>query len=246
MSLSNQTLTKSPAKFFLRVKSGSVNYYDKEKGENIDVPVPLSFVVLDQLGTVKGWSDADQSGYWSNEVKSSGNDALTVRTSKGVQETGIWKEIKNSPHLAGAKFNASVYIAHKSGKGLVISNISFSGAALNAWIEFVNANKGAVRGQNKVVLSGFSDAKKGAVKYKVPVFEVEDITEEELTEATKLDEELQTYLDAYFANARTDELTATASSGAVAGGKDVVIEDIGDEPINLDDIPFGGDDDTKE
>jgi hypothetical protein len=235
MSLSNQTSTTSPAKHFLRVKSGSVNYYDKDAGENVNVPVPLSFVVLDQLATVKGWSDADQSGYWSNEVRSAGQDAITVRTSKGEKASGIWKEIKNNPFVAGAKFNASVYIATMGHDGLEIQNIAFSGASLNAWIEFVNANKGVTRGKNKVVLSGFSDAKKGAVKYQVPVFEVADITAEELEEATKLDKELQSYLDAYFANRRSDELAQTAASGTVAGVDEGVEED---EPINLDDIPF--------
>lgn len=223
MSLSNQSSTVSPAKHYLRVKSGSVNYYDKELNENVDVPVPMSFVVLDQLATIKGWSDADQSGYWSNEVRSAGNDALTVRTSKGTKATGIWKDIKNSPSVAGAKFNTSVYIATKGREGLEIQNIAFSGASLNAWIEFVNANKGVTRGKAKVVITGFSDEKKGAVKYQVPVFEAQDITEEELKEATALDVELQEYLDARFADSRSDELLAVAND---------------DDTINTDDIPF--------
>jgi hypothetical protein len=237
MSLSNQTSTVSPAKHFLRVKSGTVNYYDKEEGQNVGVPVPLSFVVLDQLATVKGWSDADESGYWSNEVRAAGSDVLTVRTSRGEKASGIWKEIKNSPFVAGAKFNASVYIATKGRDGLEIQNIAFSGAALNAWIEFINANKGATRGKSKVVITGFSDEKKGAVKYQVPVFAIEDISEAELAEATELDVQLQSYLDAYFANRRTDELTTTAASGSVAG-KDEVVEEVGDDPIDLNDIPF--------
>lgn len=233
MSLSNQTSTVSPAKHFLRVKSGSVNYYDKDSGENVDVPVPVSFVVLDQLATVKGWSDSDQSGYWSNEVKSAGQDVFTVRTKQGEKASGIWKDIKNSQFLAGAKFNASVYIATKGRDGLEIQNIAFSGASLNAWIEFVNANKGVTRGKNKVVITGFSDEKKGAVKYQVPVFAVEDIAEEELEAATALDVELQTYLDGYFANRRSEELVATASRGTVAGEVD---DD--DQDINIEDIPF--------
>lgn len=233
MSLSNQSSTASPAKHFLRVKSGSVNYYDKEEGHNVDVPVPLSFVVLDQLGTVKGWSDADQGGFWANEVKSPGNDALTVRTKNGVKAEGIWKQIKGLPALAGAKFNASVYIATKGHDGLEIQNIAFSGASLNAWIDFVRENKAVVNsGKGKVTITGFSDAKKGAVKYQVPVFAVEEITDAELAEATVLDAELQTYLDGYFANRRADEIVS-----AVTGGADDVHE-VDDEPINVDDIPF--------
>ena len=229
MSLSNQTSTVSPAKHFLRVKSGSVNYYDKELNDNVEVPVPVEFVVLDQLATVKGWSDNDQSGYWSNEVKSVGTDPITVRTSKGVKATGIWKDIKNEPAVSGAKFNASVYIAVKGRDGLEIQNIAFSGASLNAWIEFVNANKGVTRGKNKVVIAGFDDAKKGAVKYQTPRFEVTDITAEELAEATKLDEELQEYLGSYFEGRKSDEVLETASAH-------VDIDDV--EPVDLSEIPF--------
>lgn len=225
MSLSTQDKPTNPSKFFLKVKSGAVSYYDKEAGENVDVPVPFEFTVLDQLGTIKGWSDADGSGYWSNEVKSSGNEAFTVRTSKGIKATGLWKEIKNEPSVSGAKFNASVYIAHKSGDGLVISNIAFSGASLNAWIEFIQANKGVMKGKSKVVLSGFSDAKKGAVKYQVPIFETAPISEEELEIAKDLDKELQSYLGDYLNFKPVENDTPETSVDE-------------EETINIDDIPF--------
>lgn len=234
MSLSTQDKPKNPSKYFLQVSGGTVHYYDKEAGENVDVPVPFEFTVLDQLGTIKGYSDSDQCGYWSNEVKSSGNEPFTVRTKNGVKATGIWKEIKGDSAVQGAKFNASVYIAHKSGNGLVISNIAFQGAALNAWIEFIQANKGVMKGKSKVVLSSFADAKKGAVKYQTPVFETTDITPEEVEVATDLDKELQAYLVQYFGY-KPDENGGQATTHAA---DDVVIEDIGDEPINLDDIPF--------
>jgi hypothetical protein len=232
MSLSTQDRQTNPAKFFLKVKSGAVTYYDKEAGENVDVPVPFEFIMLDQLGTIKGWSDADNSGYWSNEVKRSGTDEVTVRTSKGVKATGLWKDIKSDPNVAGAKFNASVYIAHVSGDGLVISNIAFSGAALNAWIEFIQANKGVARGNSKVMLSGFSDAKKGAVKYKVPVFEVAPVSSDEVAAATALDKDLQLYFADYMNQKQDepkDELKAVDSS---------VIDVAEDDKFDLADIPF--------
>lgn len=233
MSLSNQSTVVNPAKHYLRVKSGSVNYYDKEEGQNVDVPTPLSFVVLDQLATVKGWSDADESGYWSNEVRSAGQDAITVRTSKGEKASGIWKEIKGNSAVAGAKFNASVYIATKGRNGLEIQNIAFSGASLNAWIEFVKSNKEVTRGKAKVVISGFADAKKGAVKYQVPIFEAQELSDSELAEAVELDKSLQSYLDGYFANQRSEELVKTASETI-----DKVYGMDGDESINLDEIGF--------
>lgn len=226
MSLSQERPT-NPAKLYMKVKSGAISYYDKESSQNITVPTPFEFIVLDQLATIKGWSDADESGYWSNEVRRVGTDVLSVRTKSGIKESGIWKEIKGSNNIAGAKYHTSVYIAHKSKDGQVISNIAFTGAALNAWIEFTQKNK---VNKVKVILSGWSDAKKGSVSYKVPVFDAVPMGEDEKNEAVNLDKELQAYLNEYF-NYVPDEEVHT----------DVVADvshEVDDDPINLDDIPF--------
>lgn len=231
MSLSQDRPT-NPARLFLKVKSGAVSYYDKESQENVKVPTPFEFIVLDQLATVKGWSDQDESGYWSNEVRSVGRDVLTVRTKKGMKEQGIWKDIKGSVGIAGAKYHSSIYIASKGRDGLELNNLSLTGAALNAWIEFTQKNK---INTNKVVLSGWSDAKKGSVSYKVSVFEAVPMGDEEKAEAIALDQQLQAYLNEYF-NYTPDEGHDEHSAKSVE--KDTVIEDIDDEPINLEDIPF--------
>lgn len=242
MSLSQKRPT-NPAKLFLKTKSkkeivdgkeilvGQVIYYDKELQENIAVPTPFEFIVLDQLATIKGWSDDDQSGFWSNEVRSVGRDILTVRTSRGMKESGIWRDIKGSPNLAGAKYHSSIYIAHKSNGGLTISNLSLTGAALNAWIEFTQKNR---INNVKVILSDWADAKKGSVAYKVPIFEAAPMGEEEKAEAIELDKQLQVYLNEYF-NYTPDE---GHDSGFASASKDVVLEDIEDEPIDLSTIPF--------
>lgn len=228
MSLSQDRPT-NPANRFLKVKSGSVQYYDKESQENIKVPTPLEFIVLDQLATVKGWSDQDESGYWSNEVRSVGRDTLTVRTSKGMKEQGLWRDIKGSSSIAGAKYVASVYIATKGKDGLEINNLSLTGAALNAWIEFTNKNR---VNTNKVTLTGWDDAKKGSVSYKVPVFEASPMGDAEREEAVELDKQLQEYLNSYF-NYTPDEGHDEESSA-----KDNVVDDDENEPIDLSDIPF--------
>lgn len=230
MSLSQDRPT-NPAQRFLKVKSGAVSYYDKENQENVNVPTPLEFVVLDQLATIKGWSDQDESGFWSNEVRSVGRDVLTVRTSKGQKAQGVWKDIKGESSIAGAKYHSSIYIATKGRDGLEINNLSLTGAALNAWIEFTQKNR---VNTNKVVLSGWSDAKKGSVSYKVPVFEAVPLDDATKDEAIKLDQQLQAYLNEYF-NYTPDDGHDEESPKAP---KDVVVDDIDDQPINLDDIPF--------
>lgn len=222
MSFSTETTT-NPAKLKLEVKNGQVQYFDKELGENVKVEEPFEFIVLDTLGKVKGWSDEDNSGYWSNEVKRSGSEPFTVRTAKGVKASGLWKEIKGQDAIAGAKFYSSIYLAHKSDGGFAISNLSVTGAALNAWIEFSQANKNALK-KNKVVLTEWADAKKGAVSYKTPVFELVPLTPEETAEAKRLDAELQQYFngrDAHNAPQKREEPTEDE-----------------EQPINLDDIPF--------
>lgn len=220
---------QNPAKFFIKVKSGALSYYDKDAGENVTVPTPFKFIVLDQLATIKGWSDADESGFWSNEVKFVGGDTLNVRTKSGLKGSGIWKEIKGEPALAGAKYHASIYVAATGRDGLEISNLALTGAALNSWIEFTKKND--VR-KNTVTLADWADAKKGSVSYKTPVFVATPMEDGERDEAIKLAQELKTYHDEYFS------YVPDAHNEPTGTKKDVVIEDIDDEPINLDDIPF--------
>jgi hypothetical protein len=232
MSLSQNDRPTNPALRFLKVKSGAVSYWDKESQENVNVPTPLEFIVLDQLATIKGWSDQDESNFWSNEVRSVGRDILTVRTKNGTKEQGIWKEIKDEPSLTGTKYNSSVYIATKGREGLEINNLSLTGAALKAWIKFTNENR---INTNKVILTSWSDAKKGSVSYKVPVFEAVPIGGAEKEEAIELDIQLQIYLNEYFSHT-PDEGHDEISAKSVQ--KDTVIEDIDDEQIDLSSIPF--------
>lgn len=218
----------NPAKFFIRVKSGALSYYNKEEGENVTVPTPFEFIVLDQLATIKGWSDTDESGFWSNEVKSVGRDTLNVRTSSGLKGSGIWKDIKTEPALAGSKYHASIYVAAKGRDGLEISNLALTGAALNSWIEFT---KKADLRKVKVILSDWADAKKGSVSYKTPVFTAVPMPDEEREEAVVLAKELKAYHDEYF------NYTPVAQNTSM-DLKDVVIEDIDDGPVDLSEIPF--------
>lgn len=220
----------NPAKFFIKVKSGALVYYDKESGENVTVPTPFEFIVLDQFATIKGWSDQDESGYWSNEVKSVGKDTLNVRTKNGLKESGIWRDIKGSVGIAGAKYHSSIYVAAKGRDGLEIQNLSLTGAALNSWIEFTKKND--IR-RNKITLADWADAKKGSVKYKTPVFTATPMEDAERDEAVELAKELKVYHDEYFSY-----VPDAHNEPEVHKKDDVVIEDIGDEPINLDDIPF--------
>lgn len=234
MSLSQDRPT-NPAKLFIKVKNGGLVYYDKEEQKNVEVPTPFEFIVLDQLATIKGWSDQDESGYWSNEVRAVGHDTLTIRTKNGIKESGIWRDVKGKSSVAGAKYHSSIYVAAKGKDGLEIFNLALTGAALNSWIEFTQKNR---VNSVKVTLSDWADAKKGSVSYKTPVFTATPMGDEEKAEAIELDKELQAYLNEYFNYAQEDSNQEPAAIPE-AKKEDAVIDEINeDEPINLDDIPF--------
>jgi hypothetical protein len=229
MSLLDDDRPTNPAKHFIQVKNGALSYYDKEEGKDVEVPTPLRFVVLDTLSTVKGWSAEQETGIWSNEVKSVGKEVLNVRTRNGIIASGLWKDIKDELKADGAKYHASIYIAAKGRDGLEIQNLSLKGSAVNAWIEF--AKKHDLR-QNAVVLADWEQMGK-AVKYKVPVFEAVPMEDGERDEAVDLATTLKEYHDQYFS------YNPDAHNESQVKQKDVVVEDIDeDEPINLDDIPF--------
>lgn len=198
MSLSNPT-AKNLATRFMRWRGGEegggqVTYYDKEAAEEITVPLPFSFIVLDELSTVTGFNDSQQQGYWSNEVRDS-NGTLVARTKQGIQGRGTWQQLKELG-LKGLKFAQSVYIAFKDETGeLQIGNIKMAGAAMSAWIDF---KKQFDISQCAVFITDEPKAaKKGSNRYFVPVFEGQNMSDSTKTEAVKLDEDLQRYLNAY-------------------------------------------------
>lgn len=198
MSRSNNTTSTNPSTrwFEWSGSTGQLKYWDKDKNENVFVDLPFTFLVLDQLSTITGWSDDAQSGIWSNEVRDLRIDDFTVRTKAGILAKGAYSTIKG---LNGARYTKSIYIAYYDDKKkLQIGNLKATGACLSAWIEFCRGKdvyKGAV------VLSGAEKAKKGATTYFTPVFEVKDKVSEETDAAAKeLDVTLQAYLNDYFAD----------------------------------------------
>ncbi len=182
---------------------GHFYYYDKnatnpnpaKNGANVTIPLPFAFLVLDQLATITGWSDADQSGIWSNEVRNIKTEILSIRTKKGLQIEGTYENVKGK--VSGADYTKTVYVGFfDENKALQIGCIKMAGAALNAWIEFAkgkNVCEGAIR------VDSFSEGQKGAVKYKMPVFTAFNCKPETNDAAVELDKKLQEYLKEYFA-----------------------------------------------
>lgn len=201
MSLSNPQ-SKNPATRFMQWRGGEegggrVTYWDKEAEQEVEVALPFSFIVLDELNTITGFSERDQSGFWSNEVRNLQSDQLIVRTKSGIKERGKYADIADKIKAGGAKYAKSVYVAFKDDSGeLAIGNIKIAGAALTAWIEF--EKKFDVSQCAVFITETPKRAKKGKNTYFVPIFEGQNMSEATKSEAVALDQELQQYLNSYF------------------------------------------------
>lgn len=175
---------------------GIFKNYNKESKENEETKLPFTFLVLDTLNTCKGYSDKDQSGYWSNEVRDTNTDILTVHTSKGVIAKDLYAAVKANPNCIGLKYSQSVYIGLLKDNELSLSNIQFTGAALSSWITFRKEHGNSLfKGAIEVAKS--TTGKKGATVYQIPLFNKKEVSEEIDAKAKELDKILQEYLTLY-------------------------------------------------
>lgn len=196
---------KNPATKFLSWKSNDqcFSYYDKDKAENVAVKLPFKFLLLDQLQSVKGWSDALSGQIISNEVKTVSDQEITAvcyhKNNKGesVKTTiakGLYKDIKDAIVSAGAKYHKSIYIMLEDG---TLANIQLKGAGVAEWGTFFNSNKKRLADEWVIVASA-KQGKKGAVKFTTPEFKFErSLTESEAEQADSVFDELDAYLQQY-------------------------------------------------
>lgn len=203
-------------------EAGTVRYYDKDTKRNVDVGSEFTFILLDQLGSVRGWHDPSSSGIYSNEVRDTTQDVLIVKAFKGgTLAEGIYRDIKDKVHAAGGKFVANCYIAFKNGGPLTIGSIRFKGGALNAWVEFTKANRADLYKQ-AIEIKGYTEGKKGRVVYRVPALKLAALSPESNDAAVKLDEQLQEFLTSYLKRTRRDQVEHVAH--------DTPADDYADEP----------------
>jgi hypothetical protein len=165
-----ETKSANPAKKFLEWKSDEkcFSYYDKEKGENVKVELPLKVVILEHYHTIKGWNDKSESGIYSNEVFAIGSDDLEVKSFKGgLIAKGLYKEIKQVIHSAGGHYARSIY-AVSSDQELI--NISLKGSGVSSYSDFIKEFGDYNFDKNWIEISEAEERKKGKVKFSVPVF----------------------------------------------------------------------------
>ena len=107
------------------------------------------------------------------------------------------------------------FIAHlvgllKTDEGMVCSDLQLKGAGLKAFIDFTSENKEYNKNRllYKLIIT-LEPKKKGAVKYVVPVFKFEEVTEEEakeiLQKADECVEKFEEFRKAYNNRGTTEE-----------------------------------------
>lgn len=203
-----QTSQSNPATKWIEWQAkegrGFFTYFDKESNEedkNVRLD-SLTFLVLDRVGTVTGFNESSNSGIYSNQVRNTTSETLSVKAFN-LQEPiaeGLWKEIKDKVTVKGGKFTANIYAAIKTeGGALEMVCVQFKGFALHAWTEFEKKS-----GQNintmAVKWAGKKQGKKGAIVYEIPEFSLVKVSDDTNAEADKLYEELKVYLTAATAN----------------------------------------------
>lgn len=187
-------------------ENGGVRYYDKALSKNVEIGDKMTFILLDELATIKGWHNDSDSGIYSNEVKDTVQETMIVKAFKGgVIAQGFYRQIRDRVAAAGGKFVNNCYIAFKEADNLKIGSLQFKGAALNAWVEFKKAHRSDLY-KKAVAITGKTEGKKGKITYCIPVFAIRDITDDTNEAATALDRELQTYMKAYFQRSRVDQV----------------------------------------
>lgn len=236
----NENTSPNPATrwFEWNGEHGVVRYYDKEAKKNVDVGSDFSFILLDQLGGVRGWHDASESGIYSNEVKDTRQEAMVVKSFKGgTLIEGIYKDIKDRVNTLGGQFVANCYIAFKNGgEKLEIGSLRFKGAALGAWMEFCKSHRADLY-KKAIRIHGFTEGKKGRIVFRVPVLSSADLTPETDRAAIALDATLQEFLKAYFKRTKKDQVEVHDEPS----GGDEYAQDEPSTPVSEltdDDIPF--------
>lgn len=223
-------------------EKGIVQYYDKEREETIEVGSDFTFMLLDQLASVRGWHDPSDSGIYSNEVKDTRQDVLVVKSFKGgpIAE-GLYKAIKDRVNAEGGRFVASCYVAFKDDDGeLKIGNIGFKGAALKEWMEFTGQHRSDIY-KKAIRINGYTEGKKGRVIFRVPVLKIADVSEATNKIATGLDAELQEFLAGYLKRTKRDAAEHVArhvTDEEIASEDSEPLRDDRMDPITDDDIPF--------
>jgi hypothetical protein len=203
MSRSNQQQLNDPATKILRWTSekGCFQVYDRESGEKNDLKIPVSFVVLDELQSVKGWSTKYDGGIYANLWRGNEPGFFKVKVNQGGGNdfpiVGHWKSIKDRVENEGGKWVKVIYAMMKSKSGgYETVRIDLHGTVAYSFGLIKGSMDGAI-----VIKETYVDEKlqkKLRKEFLFPKFEKMKINDDVEQQAIIKDKELQEYLNDYF------------------------------------------------
>ena len=219
--------------------AGAFRYYDKMEKKNVSLGDSLTFILLDQTATIKGWHDSSDSGIYANEIRDIKQDVLVVKAFKGgLLAEGQYGKIRDRVIAQGGHFTANLYVAIKTDADLVIGSVQFKGAALAQWMEFAKAHRADLYKQ-AVRCKGFVEGKKGKIVFRTPVFHLAEVTPETDAKALDCDRVLQEYLKSYFSRTRIEQVAQAPVAVSDDNSPPVDVYDgKGGFEDMIDDIPF--------
>ena len=189
----------NPTSKFLEWKSNnkSFSFFDKDNKQNVEVKLPITFMVLEEYHKIAGFSDSDQTGIYSNEVLQIGTEEMEVKTFKGrIIAKGLYKDIKGAVNAAGGNYHKSIYAVTNEWE---LINISLKGAAVSKWSNLVEKGAWKRLSDEWISIESAEDHKKGMVKYSTPNFafniSLSDAEYKNVEEKATL---LQEYMNKYF------------------------------------------------
>lgn len=195
----NASKVKSPVRYYVTFGGDGVfSYWDSEAKTRVTLGSEVEFIVMDTRSAITGWNDDAAARVYSNRVKSTVKEELTVRCGASTLVKGMYADVKEKIKAVGGKFCTEVFALMNIGGEFEPVQLDLSGASLGCWMTFIDELGGpwAVYAF-KVTTSLGDQKKKGSVKF----FEVKFATAEldaELNEAANAfnDDFLQPYLSA--------------------------------------------------
>lgn len=209
MEKRNPSKSKNPAKYFLEWKGGN-GHFEYWNGEAIiELEPPFSFLPLDILSTVQGFSDKLNKNIIGTEVRNAGVEPITLRTfykTEGYKRkqttlaTGLWKkDLKGNYPVS---FYQSIYGIGKIENEVELINIKVGKAGLS---DLINA-KINPKNQFLVTFGKGEFHKKGLAKwYTLAINQNTQVPQEFLEIAANKYRELQKYLDQYLDKTAEEE-----------------------------------------
>ena len=170
--------------------------YNKDTKENVNLPMNVPFILLDQLTTVTGFNEKANKSMYGTEVKDL-KDPIKVFLDGNVLGNAPWTELKET--VRDIKFAKSVYAMAKIDGEFQLVCFKIAGCALS-WFDFVEeVGLPTLEGDAVIAVTSTEEDKKGATAFNRPKFAVvkTELSDEAAKQADEADEALQAYLKDY-------------------------------------------------